>query len=424
MNDHVECSKNNLHISKGLSLHDKQWILTLFGTGVGAGVLFLPINAGLGGIWPLLIMTIIVGPMAILSHRMLLRFCLSSNNNSGDITDTVTEHFGPKSGKLISFGYFAAIYPILMIYGIGMTNTISSLLVNQLGFEILPHRSILSLISVAMMVGIIACGQKAVLRVTSVMFIPLLIILIGTSIYLAPQWNVAQQFSVIPTLGGTAKTLFLTIPVLVFAYNISPIISSYGQDYRKRHGINAEKIAGRNLKISFVLLLLCTLSFVYSCVLTLSPEELLQAKQANVSILSYLAERTTNSVFGWLAQIFAMLAICSSFFGHYMGCHEGLRGFILSASSNSEKVQGSKSLDHKIMLFITLTVWAVAYIDLSVIGMIEALVAPIIASILFIMPVYATYKVPAMYKYRSASNYFVVIMGVLGIAGFIVSQLI
>ena len=28
------------------------WTISLFGTAVGAGVLFLPINAGLGGIWP------------------------------------------------------------------------------------------------------------------------------------------------------------------------------------------------------------------------------------------------------------------------------------------------------------------------------------------------------------------------------------
>ena len=29
------------------------WALSLFGTAVGAGVVFLPINAGMGGFWPL-----------------------------------------------------------------------------------------------------------------------------------------------------------------------------------------------------------------------------------------------------------------------------------------------------------------------------------------------------------------------------------
>ncbi len=31
---------------------DTAWVLNLFGTAVGAGVLFLPINAGMGGFWP------------------------------------------------------------------------------------------------------------------------------------------------------------------------------------------------------------------------------------------------------------------------------------------------------------------------------------------------------------------------------------
>ena len=37
---------------------DTAWVLNLFGTAVGAGVLFLPINAGMGGFWPLIVMAV------------------------------------------------------------------------------------------------------------------------------------------------------------------------------------------------------------------------------------------------------------------------------------------------------------------------------------------------------------------------------
>ena len=37
---------------------DLQWTLALFGTAVGAGILFLPIRAGSGGFFPLLLMSI------------------------------------------------------------------------------------------------------------------------------------------------------------------------------------------------------------------------------------------------------------------------------------------------------------------------------------------------------------------------------
>lgn len=58
---------------------DVLWSLNLFGTAVGARVLFLPINAGMGGFWPLIIMAILVGPMTYFAHYALSRFVLSSS---------------------------------------------------------------------------------------------------------------------------------------------------------------------------------------------------------------------------------------------------------------------------------------------------------------------------------------------------------
>ena len=95
---------------------DTAWVLNLFGTAVGAGVLFLPINAGMGGFWPLVLMAILVGPMTYFAHRGLAYFVLSSSKPGSDITEVVEEHFGPTAGKLITLLYFFAIFPILLIY--------------------------------------------------------------------------------------------------------------------------------------------------------------------------------------------------------------------------------------------------------------------------------------------------------------------
>ena len=53
------------------SRHDTTWMLGLFGTAIGAGTLFLPINAGLGGFWPLLILAVLAFPMTYFAHRGL-----------------------------------------------------------------------------------------------------------------------------------------------------------------------------------------------------------------------------------------------------------------------------------------------------------------------------------------------------------------
>lgn len=106
---------------------DTIWMLGLYGTAIGAGIiLFLPINAGIGGMIPLIIMAILAFPMTFFAHRGLTRFVLSGKNPGEDITEVVEEHFGIGTGKLITLLFFA-IYPILLVYSVAITNTVESL---------------------------------------------------------------------------------------------------------------------------------------------------------------------------------------------------------------------------------------------------------------------------------------------------------
>jgi serine transporter len=52
----------------------------LYGTAIGAGTLFLPINAGVGGFWPLIVLALLAFPMTFFAHRGLTRFVLSGRN--------------------------------------------------------------------------------------------------------------------------------------------------------------------------------------------------------------------------------------------------------------------------------------------------------------------------------------------------------
>ena len=164
------------------------WALSLFGTAVGAGVLFLPINAGMGGFWPLIIMTILVGPMTYFAHRGLARFVLSSKNPGQDITYVVQEHFGKTGGRLITLLYFLAIYPILLIYGVGITNTVISFMEHQMHMAP-PPRSVVSFVLIAIMVGIMLTNENFILKVTNWLVYPLIAILSGLTLYLIPHWT-------------------------------------------------------------------------------------------------------------------------------------------------------------------------------------------------------------------------------------------
>jgi serine transporter len=84
----------------------------------------------------------------------------------------------------------------------------------------------------------------------------------------------------------------------------------------------------------------------------------------------------------------------------------------------------AKSLDRMTAAFMLVVCWLVATLNPSILGMIETLGGPIIASILFLMPMYAIRKVPAMAKYRGqASNVFVTAVGLIAITALVYSLL-
>ena len=393
---------------------DATWMLNLFGTAVGAGVLFLPINAGMGGFWPLVLMAIIVGPMTYFAHRGLAYFVLSSKNPGSDITEVVEEHFGKTAGKLITLLYFFAIFPILLIYGNGITNTVDSFIVNQLGMAS-PNRAVLSFVLIAILISVMLFNEKVMLKITEWLVYPLVLILFALSIYLIPEWNGAMLHE-FPTAGGFITTLWLTIPVLVFSFNHSPAISSFTcsqfREYKTFDG--AERHIGHTEKGTSTILLFFVMFFVFSCVLTLTPEELVAAKAQNISILSFLANKFDNPYISYFGPLVAFLAITSSFFGHYMGAREGLEGLYLKMKGEAVN---RKKLNYATALFFLLTLWGVAIINPSILGLIESLGGPIIAMILFIMPMYAIRKIPAMKRYSGRfSNVFVTIMGLIAIS--------
>lgn len=77
------------------------------------------------------------------------------------------------------------------------------------------------------------------------------------------------------------------------------------------------------------------------------------------------------------------------------------------------------------MIFIVLTTWIVAIKNPSILDMIETMGAPMIAAILFILPVFAMRKVPAMAKYRTSTfaQIFTVVCGLASITSVIYGAL-
>ena len=408
---------------------DTVWMLSLFGTAIGAGVLFLPINAGIGGIIPLIIMTVLALPMTYWAHRGMTRLVLSSSKPDGDLTDVVEEHFGKKAGVLMNILYFLSVYPILLVYSVTITNTVNSFLEHQLGITP-PDRWLTSLLLVGGLILIVRMGKDVVVHVMSYLEYPFIGILVLLSLYLIPKWNTALfdsfDLNVAREASGHSMgvTLMLLVPVMVFSFNHSPMISSFAVDRRQTYGKFAEAKSRKTLLRAEILMVVVVMFFVFSTALSLSPADIADAKAQNITILSYLANHFDNPLIQWIAPVIAMIAVAKSFLGHYLGAAEGFEGLVIKGSKNASKddAESAHKLDTITLIFMLVTAWLVAWADPSILGMIETLCGPTIAIMLFIIPMVAIHKVPALKRYKGkASNYFVFFMGLVALATIIYS---
>lgn len=408
---------------QGWSKHDTTWMLGLYGTAIGAGTLFLPINAGVGGFWPLIVLALLAFPMTFFAHRGLTRFVLSGR--SGDITEVVEEHFGIGTGKLITLLYFFAIFPILLVYSVALTNTLGSFMEHQLHMTP-PPRALLSLLLILGLMAIVRCGQGVIVRAMSLLVYPFVAALLLLALSLIPNWNGAFFASASEGMALPLffKTLWLAIPVMVFSFNHSPIISAFAVDQKRQYGALAERKSSGILATAHGMMVLTVMFFCFSCVLALSPADLVAAKEQNISILSYLANHFQTPVIAYAAPLIALVAITKSFLGHYIGASEGFQGLIVKSLRSRGRVLSAGKLEKITALFMVLTCWAVATFNPSILGMIETLGGPVIACLLFLMPMYAIQRVPSLRQYSGQlSNLFVVLIGLIALSAIIYSFL-
>ncbi len=171
-------------------------------------------------------------------HRASARLCLSGANPSGNITETVEEHFGKTGGVVITFLYFFAICPLLWIYGVTITNTFMTFWENQLQMPAL-NRGVVALLLLLLMAFVIWFGKDLMVKVMSYLVWPFIASPVVISLSLIPYWNSAVidrvNLSDIALTGhdGILVTVWLGISIMVFSFNFADRLLVCGLQTRR-----------------------------------------------------------------------------------------------------------------------------------------------------------------------------------------------
>ena len=401
-------------MSKIWSKDETLWSFALYGTAVGAGTLFLPIQLGAAGAVVLFITALVAWPLTYWPHRALCQFILSANTPASvGITGAVTHYYGKKIGSLITALYFIAFFVVVLIYAVAITNSLAEQISRYTPVD-LPLRALISLGVVLLLNLIFLTGRQTTIRVMGMLVFPLIAYFLFLSIYLTGSWQPSLLTTQMEVNTQTLHQVWLSIPVMVFAFSHTPIISTFAIDRREKFGEQAMGKCKKIMKVAYLVICLSVLFFVFSCLLSIPPSYINTAKEEGVTILSALSMMPNSP--GWLSIsgiIVAVVAMSKSFLGTYFGVIEGASEMV-KASLNQVGVRKSRSFNRGLsILLVSAVTFIVCCINPNAISMIYAISGPLIAMILFIMPTLSTYLLPALKPYRSIGSLITLIVGLM-----------
>ncbi|HCR3333807.1 TPA: transporter [Morganella morganii] len=390
------------------------WFYALFGTAVGAGTLFLPLQIGLSGAPAMIMMCLTAIPFTYYPHLALARYIISSDAPAPTLLSATAQYYGNRVANIINFLYTLTFLLIICIYSASITNSVSNFLVKF--YDINVSRPLLAFLVVSVLHIIFLSGKKITLKIMGILVIPLAIYLIVLSLTLIHYRDPSAiaEFTRTPEFDiSLLKNLWLLLPVMVFSFSHTPIISTFAAHCRKTYGDAAEEHMKKIMKPSYFLICAVILFFVFSCVSALSRPELLAARADNVTVLTAIGDKNNLLWIILTATPVAVVAMSKSFLGTYFGTAEGVRGIVEAAEQNRRGTKTRRTggkIKSIFIIFIISLVFSVC--NPNILSVISVITGPLIALILFILPSASVYIVKPLSGYKSPANLMVLLTGI------------
>lgn len=405
------------------------WIMAMFGTALGAGILFLPITAGLSGIIVLLVVMAISLPTVYFAHRNI-GVMLSEASGKVDYTGAVNEFLGARAGHWINILFFITLFLLLIVYSSGLNDDMGEFMVDTgLTPRDLSQSLFLSLSILLVLFLMIRIGEKIMLRFMGMITFLLAGLLLAVSIYLIPRWDLA----VLAALYGprvSSEHFLLLLPIFMLSFSYYPAMSSMVITFKEK-GFTTKEVMYRSNQVvlfSLILLFFFVTFFMISCILALDPSSLEMAVEKNLSVLTVLAEGSASSPLAYAGPLISQLALITSFVGTFLGTRESarelLKGTRESAINKPHGLFRIIAFDDLMLIAFMLVIWLVTILHLPILDILGEMVAPPIAFFLCILPVWITYRTERLRGFRRPALIFTFCVGCLMLFSYAAGKLV
>lgn len=397
---------------------DTGWVIMSIGMAIGAGIVFLPVQVGLMGLWVFLLSSIIGYPAMYLFQRLFIN-TLAESPECKDYPSVISGYLGKNWGVLLGALYFVMLVIWMFVYSTAITNDSASYL-HTFGVTkgLLSDNPFYGLVLICILVAISSRGEKLLFKVSSLMVLTKLLVVAALGLSMVGLWHLYNA-GTLPPAGLLIKNAIITLPFtltsILFIQTLSPMVISYRA---KEKSVEVARYkALRAMNIAFAILFITVFFYAVSFTLAMGHDEAVKAYQQNISALAIAAQFISGAGAGWVKVVSVILnifAVMTAFFGVYLGFREATQGIVMNLLRRKFPTRqfDEKYVQGGIMIFAILLAWSAIVLNAPVLSF-TSICSPIFGLIGCLIPAWLVYKVPALHKYKGLSLKIIIITGLL-----------
>ncbi|NCC25863.1 MAG: hypothetical protein EOM25_11835 [Deltaproteobacteria bacterium] len=385
-----------------MNSQDWGWVAVNIGMGIGAGIVFLPIQAGIVGLWIFLLAVAAAYP-ALYQFQRLFVDTLVESRQSTDYPATISEYLGSTWGAGLGLIYFLMLLLWFFVYSETVTNDSASYIQTAgLTEGLLSANPFYGLVIVLFLVLVAFASRTLLLNLSKLLVAVILASLVLLACMLVPFWDfghVKEIGSVRELITQTIVTLPFAMTSILFLQSLSPLVI-YARSAHDDIAV-ARRKAHQIMNWSFAILAGVVFFFAFSCTLSISSEQAFQAFRANTSFLAVMAKVIPGTLVPAMGVVIDLCAVVTSFFGVLLGLHEACVGLYMNlfARKKPREAMSTAGLSAGVVVFIVLLGWVATVVDFPILYF-TSISSPFFAVIGCFIPVILIYRVDSFSKYK------------------------
>lgn len=382
---------------------DIGWIIMDIGMAIGAGIVFLPVQVGLSGLW-IYILAALIGYPIMYQHQKLFLNILADAPKCEDFAGIISGYLGKNWGFALGAIYFIFTTILIFLYSTALTNDSASFLVTFGVTETSMADNIFyGLGIICVLVAVASQGEKLLFKVASGMVLTKVFVIAAMGILMVQYWN-AANIAPVHNIGYIIKQFIIILPFaalsIEFFANLSPTVIYY-----RNHAENktvAHYKALRTYNYAYIILLVVVIFYTVSFNLAISQEQAIQAYHANISSLAMAAKDIDGSLVKVFSLLLNIFAIVTAYFAMFLSFRDSCCGIavnILERIIPTDKINRT-IIKYGTSIFCIVLCWAVIVFNAPVLSF-ASLLSPMIGIIACFLPLCLVYKLDVFKKYRT-----------------------